>query len=311
MNSRKDPYQILGVERSANADQIKRAYRKLAKQFHPDRNPGDAGAEEKFKQVQAAYEVLGDEQRRRQYDQFGAGGPTPNIHGWDTRFDQHNGNFTVGDVGDLSGIFEQFFTRGGRGEGARRSGARRGGRPGEDVRTAVELTFEESARGATREVELQVEGASPERLKFRIPAGVEHGQRIRLRGKGQEGRGGRGDLIIECRILPHAYFRREGLHILLDLPLSLKEAAMGASIDVPTLDGPTTLKVPPGTSSGSKLRLRGKGVASALTGETGDMYAVVKIVIPREISASAQQLVESLDREWQLDPRAHTGWRLT
>ncbi|MCG3127877.1 MAG: Curved DNA-binding protein [Phycisphaerae bacterium] len=311
MNSRKDPYQILGVDRSADAEQIKRAYRKLAKQYHPDRNPDDKTAEERFKQVQAAYEVLGDERRRRQYDQFGAGGPPPDINGWEPHFDSRNGNFTVSDFGDLSSIFEQFFTRGGAGGGTRRASVRRGGRVGEDVRHTVELTFEEGVRGTTREVELQIEGESPERLKFRIPAGVEDGQRIRLRGKGQEGRGGRGDLIIECRILPHAYFRREGLNVLLDLPLSVKEAVLGARVDVPTLDGPTTLIVPPGTSSGSKLRLRGKGIASNRTGETGDMIAVVKIMIPRNGSENASRLVEALDREWRFDPRAQAGWRLT
>ncbi|RMF85425.1 MAG: J domain-containing protein, partial [Planctomycetota bacterium] len=208
----RDPYEILGVSRNASADEIKRAYRRLAKQHHPDRNPGDKKAEERFKEVQAAYDVLGDPQRRAEYDRFGAGGPAPDFHRWAEAPPPGAVSVDFGDLGDLSSIFEQFFQ--GRAPGATRAGrARRTHRrapKGGDLEHTVFLTLEEAAAGAKREVVLRTsdDPRDTERIEFRVPPGVTDGQRIRLAGRGQVGPGGRGDLYVICRLQPHPVFRR-------------------------------------------------------------------------------------------------------
>lgn len=310
--TRKDPYQILGVTRTATQDEIRRAYRRLAKEHHPDRNPGNKAAEQRFKEIQAAYDVVGDPERRTQYDRFGEGGPAPDVRTWTSSgHAPFGGGFDFGNGDDLSSIFEQFFSRAGgtATRGRRRTAAPRRA-PGADLEHAVELTFEEAARGCARDVRIAGAGGHVEHITFRVPAGVAHGQRIRVRGKGQEGSGGRGDLLIECRILPHAYFRRDGLDVLLDLPLTFGEAALGTRVEIPTLDGPTWLTVPAGASSGTKLRLRGKGIRDSRTDATGDMFAIVKIVAPRTLAPRARDLVAELERELALHPRADLGWRL-
>ncbi len=306
----KDPYEILGVARDASQEQIKQAYRRLAKEYHPDRNRGDKSAEQRFKEVQAAYEVLGDPQRRAQYDRFGAGGPAPEFHTWSTRVpgDFAEFHFDFGSLGDLTSIFEQFFQRGpGRVRPAvRRTRAAHSGPAGGDLEHAVEISLEESIRGTTREVVLQgQDGFQRERIEVRIPPGVSDGQRIRVRGKGQPGPGGRGDLLIVCRVRPHPYLRREGLDLLVDLPLSFAQAALGTTAEVSTLDGVIRVKVPAGTSSGARLRLRGRGVRDPRTGQVGDLFAVVKIVVPRTLTPKARQLIEQLEAE--LKDKAHAG----
>lgn len=311
-----DPYEILGLARSASQDEIKRKYRELAKRFHPDRNPNDKSAERKFKEVQAAYEVLGDAQRREQFDRFGAGGPRPDFRTWKGGRGDHNGahesvSVDFGDFGDLSSIFEQFFSRGSMGDMGARGGRGRPRRPsggplpkGGDIVTQVTIGFEEATKGATRELVVSAApGEQGERISFRVPAGVSDGQKIRIREKGQEGPGGRGDILVEIQIAPHSYFRREGLDILLDLPLTLSEAVLGARIEIPTLEGPTVLTVPAGTSSHSKLRLRGKGVHDARSGQVGDMLVVVRIDVPRDLTPGARELVEKLAVEARQSPR--------
>lgn len=311
--NRKDPYTILGVSRTASQDQIKRAYRRLAKEHHPDRNPGDKGAEQRFKEVQAAYEVLGDTQRRTQYDRFGAGGPTPKFHTWSTGRGTPfaDTDFDFSSLGDLTGIFEQFFSSGSGARGRRRRTASRPRPRGADIEHAVELSFEEAIEGTVREVLLTARGgraALPERIEFRVPAGVGDGQRIRVKGKGQDGPGGRGDLMIPCRIRPHPYFRRDGLNVLLDLPLTIREAALGTKVDIPTLDGVTRVTVPAGTSSGTKLRLREKGIRDQRTGKVGDMLVAVRIQLPKSMSPKARKLLDELESELDLRPRADLGW---
>lgn len=306
----KDPYDILGVSRNATPGEVKKAYRRLAKQHHPDHNPNDKSAEQRFKEVQAAYEVLGDPQRRAQYDRFGTGGPTPEYRTWSSGPGAPFGDvsFDFGSLGDLTGIFEQFFSRrsGGPARGAR---VRRGAQPGADIEHTIDLSFEEAVRGTEREVALTSGGAGPnERIRFRVPAGVDNGQRIRVRGKGQAGPGGRGNLMIRCQVQPHAYYRRDGLDILLDVPLTFAEATLGTKVEIPTLDGPALVKVPPGTTGGTKLRLRGRGVRAERAGGTGDMYAVVRIQTPKELSARAHELVHELDEELRQKPRAKLGW---
>lgn len=312
----KDPYEILGVAKSATADEIKRAYRRLAKEFHPDRNAGDKKAEARFKEIQAAYDVLGDAERRAQFDQFGAGGPTPNYQSW-AQSGQHPFNNVSGvdfaSMGDLGSIFEAFFSRGGAAT-ATRSRSRRGRSapprppaPPAGPDHTIEIAFEESARGTTRELMLHGGDAAPEHIEVRIPKGVSDGQVIRVRGKGQPGMNGRGDLLIRIRVRPHAYFRREGMDVLLDLPLTIPEAVLGGKIEIPTLDGRAQLTIPPGASSGMRLRLRGRGFAKD-SGETGDMYAVLKIVGPREPSARLKELIQAEAAEFGPNPRAALGW---
>lgn len=310
--SQKDPYKILGVDRSAGQDEIKRAYRRLAKEYHPDRNPNNPSAEQRFKEVQAAYEVLGDSKRRAQYDQFGAGGPAPEYQQWAARAggSPYEGvHFDFGSFGDLSSIFEQFFQRGRSGMGGRGSarGARQAPARGGNLEHSITLTFDEALRGTTREVVLSGGGA-PERIEFRVPAGVHDGQKIRVRGKGHGAGGGRGDLLIRCDVRPHAYYRREGLDLYVDVPLSVREAILGASVEVPTPSGSTMVKVPSGTSSGKKLRLRGRGVHDERSGKTGDLFVVVRIEVPKEVSERARALIEELDSELEQRPRATMGW---
>jgi len=307
--SNKDPYEILGVSRTATPEEIKQAYRRLAKKHHPDRNPQDRkGAEQRFKEIQAAYEVLGDSQRRAQYDQWGAGGPAPEFHTWTSRgTGGEDIGFDFNSLGDLNSIFEQFFGRGMGARGRRRTATRAAPR-GADLEYAVDLSFEEAVRGTVREVVLTGANGSTEQIRFRVPANVTDGQRIRVRGKGQDGPGGRGDLMILCRIRPHPYFRREGLDVTLDVPLTYAEATLGAQVEIPTLDGATVVKVPPGTSSGTKLRLRGRGLRDGRTGQTGDLFAVVRIVAPKSLSPRASELVQQLDRELQQRPREDLGW---
>ena len=278
--NQKDPYQILGVTRSASQDEIKRTYRRLAKQYHPDRNPGDKSSENKFKEVQAAYEVLGDPERRAQFDQFGAGGPRPDFQSWTSGGSPFQGvNFDFGNGGDLSSIFEQFF-RQPRSRGRSRMSPRQAPqKPGPDLERTVDLSFEEAVQGTTRDVVIASETGPAERIQVRIPPGVSHDQRIRVKGKGHPGPGGRGNLMIHCRVKPHPFFKRDGNDLFLDLPLTFAEAACGTKIDIPTLDGVTRLTIPPGTSGGTKLRLRGKGINSKTA--PGDLYVVTKIAIPK------------------------------
>ena len=301
----KDPYEILGVSRNASADEIKRAYRKLVKDLHPDHNPGDKNAERKFKEVQAAYEILGDAKRRDEFDKYGAGGPMPDYQEWSRgaphgRRDMH---VDFDSMGDLSSIFEQFF-RGAGGRNGRRRGHAVETPPGENIEHAVSISFEESLRGTTREIAFQGENRRViERIEVKIPAGIGDGQAVRVKGRGQEGAGGRGDLIIRVHVLAHRYFRREGLDIYLDLPLTVPEAIFGTRVDIPTPEGTTRLVVPPGTSSGMKLRLRGKGVSDARGGATGDLYAVAKISVPRAPSDRIRSAMEELRDEFGPDPR--------
>ncbi len=305
----KDPYEILGVARGASQQDIKQAYRRLAKRHHPDRNPDDKSAEERFKEVRAAYDVLGDTERRAQYDRFGAGGPAPDIHSWSSGGAPFGGAPYGFDNADLSSIFEQFFSRGGTRRG------RRGARPqslvrGPNLEHSVELSLEEAARGVEREVILTTNGSpdQQERIHFRVPAGIDDGQRVRLRGKGQDGPGGRGDLMVRCTVRRHPVLRRSGDDVLLDLPLTFSEAALGVTVEIPTLDGTTVLKVPPGTSGGTKLRLRDRGIHVKGAKAGGDMYAIVRIQVPDKLSEEAGKTLKKLDKQLDQQPRRGRGW---
>ncbi len=326
--AKRDFYEVLGVARNATADEIKRAYRKLAMKHHPDRAKGDkVQAAAMFNEVQEAYDVLSDEQKRRNYDQFGhagvgAGGqPPPGGDPWEQfrRAQQGRGggqtrtwqsgpgvsveDFDVGGEG-ISDIFEQLFGRGG-GRGANRKQQREQPQRGADVEHPVTLTFEQAARGTTLPLQINRDGKL-ETIDIKIPPGVNDGSRVRIKGRGQYTNGEPGDLYILTHVRPHEHFRREGLDIYVDLPVSLWEALNGAKVEVPTLDGPVHLTIPPGAPSGSKLRIKGKGVQRGT--EQGDQFAVTKIFLPKHLSDHDKQLLKEIEARHPLDMQNDRKW---
>jgi len=296
-----DYYKTLGVSKTASADEIRKAYRKLARVNHPDANPNDPKAAERFKQIQESYDVLNEPEKRKMYDQFGPGfqnmgpgGPGGPGAGGYGGFQQGAGPIDLGDLFGRGGIDLGDFFGGGGAAGARRG--KRGVVRGEDIRAQVHVPFETAIRGGTVDIRLD-RGGNVETLGIKVPAGVNEGQVIRLGGQGEPGvRGGpAGDLLLSINIEPHPYFRREGSNLLLDVPVTPSEAVLGAKVDVPTLgEGTVVVKVPPGTSSGTKLRLRGKGVTDPQTKQAGDQFVVVKIVLPKNINEKDQELYKQL-----------------
>lgn len=307
-----DYYKTLGVGKTATEDEIRKAYRKLAKKYHPD-VAKEAGASEKFKEVQEAYEVLGDTEKRKQYDQFGSafprgggsGGQPFNWGGAGGRGGPVDINDLFGGQVDLGNIFGGMFGGGGPAAG-RAAGGRKAARKGSDAQVEAEVPFHVAVEGGEHSLHLDRDGKH-ERLAVKIPPGVDSGSVIRLGGQGQPGPGGGppGDLLVTIRVAPHPYFRREGNNLLLDLPLTVTEAALGAKVDVPTLtEGKVTLTVPAGTSSGAKLRLREKGVMDRTTKKRGDQFVVVKIVVPQKVTGRAKELLEELAEVAPQTPRA-------
>ncbi|MBN72626.1 DnaJ C-terminal domain-containing protein [Gimesia chilikensis] len=305
--SKRDYYEILGVSRSASADEIKKAYRKLSRKYHPDMAPDDKTADQKFKEVQEAYEVLRDENKRKQYDQFG--------HAF-----QHAGQggggggyYQAGGGGGGPVDFEDLFGGGGIDLGDLFGGAFRGAkrsqpRPqkGESKRLQIEIPFHLAAVGGQHEISVQ-RGSSTERLTIKIPAGVDNGSVIRLSGQGGPGvhGGPTGDLLITLKVGSHPYFKRDGSNLLLEVPITLTEAALGAKVDVPTLsEGEVTVTIPAGTSSGSKLRLRGKGIINQKTKQPGDQICSIKIVAPKDLSDQEKELYEQLQQLKHDNPRS-------
>jgi curved DNA-binding protein len=350
--AKRDYYETLGIARTASADEIKKAHRKLVRQYHPDVNKNNPQSEAKFKEVQEAYDILSDEQKRKQYDNFGhagvgaepgygpqAGGgadpfeafrrsqqqagprqgyrrwqPGPNVSVEDFEM----GGAAGGGGGDASGfadIFEQFFgQRAAGGGGGASAGARArsgGGRErtqaarGEDIEYPVTLTFAQAARGMTLPLQISRDGKL-ETIDVKIPAGVKEGSRVRIKGKGQHTNGEPGDLFIVTRVLPHPYFRREGLDILMDLPVSMYEALLGTKVEVPTLDGPVTLTVPPGTSSGAKLRIRERGIHRG--NEKGDQYSVIKVLVPKTIDDEDKAMLQKFQQKHPIEARKDVNW---
>lgn len=313
----KDFYESLGVAKSASADQIKSAYRKLARQYHPDRNPGDKEAAAKFKEVQDAYDVLSDKDKKAKYDQFGhaafeQGGPGPNggfgrgPGGYSYSWTGPGGGAAEGvDPGMFQSIFEQMFSGGGApfGEGAPRGRKGKNRRSAasmpQDVQQEIELDFQTAAKGG--EADLRTAAGSTVTLK--IPPGIESGKVLRIRGQGING----GDLLVVVQVRPHAYFRREGADLILELPLSLEEAVLGAKVDVPTMDGTVTLTIPAGSSSGKRLRLRGKGLAKP-EGGVGDLYVEAKVMVPTNVDAKSQELLKQFAAKNPQQPRANLKW---
>ncbi len=308
----KSLYEILGVARDADRDTIRKAYRKLARSHHPDLNPGDAAAEERFKQISRAWDVLGDDERRRNYDEFGDVSLESGFDAEKAREarDAFGARFGTGgggafraeefEFGDIDDVLGRFFGGGARGGG-------RGIRlRGPDVEATLELDFLEAVRGGEKRLTLaRPGGGPPETITVRIPPGVDAGGRLRIPGKGGPGVGGgpNGDLQVTLRVRPHPVFRRDGRHLEFDLPLTVREAIAGAKVEVPTLDGRATLTIPPGTDSGTRLRLRGKGVPDPRGGAAGDLLARVQIRVPRDVDAEALRALEGLGRFEDADLR--------
>ncbi len=355
----RSPYEVLGVAKNASDVEIKKAYRKLARRYHPDRNPGDASAEEQFKDVQSAYDLLSDPEKRRAYDTFGSAGARgfPGGSGMGgVRFEE----FNLGDLGDLlGGMF---------GGGRSRAGARQPIR-GDDLETHVRLSFEDSLQGAQVRVPVEAEtvcsachgtgaepGTSPvvcpqcagrgvvsdaqglfafsqpcprcqgngtivespcrrcrglgrertaKRYSVKIPAGARSGTRVRLKGKGELGRNGgpAGDLYVVVDVEPSPLFERRGADLVLDVPVTYAEAALGASIQIPTPDGPVFLKVPAGTENGKLLRVKGRGAPHLKGNGRGDLLARVKVTIPKKLTKAERDALEGYQKVSREDPR--------
>jgi molecular chaperone DnaJ len=283
----KDYYALLGVPETASEQDVTRAYRRLARELHPDVNPDKPDAEDRFKEVSAAYDVLGDAAKRKEYDEL------RRLQRSGTRADPNAGGFRIHfedaddfDLDDLSGLFGGLF--GGR--------AAAWSSRGRDIETEVALGFEDAVRGAT----IKVGDAT-----VRVPAGIADGQMIRVPGQGGEGRdgGARGDLYVTVRVKPHRLFGRQGANLTLRIPVTFAEAALGADIRVPTLDGePVTVRIPAGTPSGRTFRVRGRGVPG-----TGDLLVTVEVAVPRKLSEEQRQAVAALAEVSPESPRAYLG----
>lgn len=310
----KDYYEILGVDRKATQKEIKDAYRKLARKYHPDANKEDKETEEKFKEISEAYEALKDPKKRKEYDEtgrffggqgtggFGAGfdpraagfnySPYASGGGFGGNFSGQAGGFSVGDLGDLFGMF-------GGGAGVGRAQAHT---KGADITYNVHLTFDEALKG--KAVQLQINKG--ENFSCKVPPGAMDGSKLKFKGRGQASQNGGppGDLYIITKVAPHPYFTRKGSDILLDVPVIFTEAALGASIEIPTIDGNVALKIPPGTQSGQTFRLRGKGAPKLKGSGSGDMLAKVRVEVPKDLSADEKELLLGFANSRKDNPRA-------
>ncbi|MHB9119162.1 MAG: DnaJ C-terminal domain-containing protein [Burkholderiales bacterium] len=305
----KDYYSILGIERKASTDEIKKAYRKLAHKYHPDVSK-DAGGEEKFKEIAEAYQTLKDAEKRAAYDQLGSHQPGQEFQpppDWGREFGASS--FSFDDL-DLSDLFAGLA-------GGRHHAGRQGGAvpmPGQDYEVTVHISLQDAYQGTLVDINLTVPEYDqlgrvhrvPRAFKARIPQGATDGQKLRLRGKGGKGfNGGRdGDLFLNIALHPHALFRVSGHDLYIDLPLTPWEAALGASINVPTLGGAVRLKVSPGTAAGQKIRLAKRGLPKAGEGE-GDLFAIVQIVVPTVLSEHERALLKALADSSTFNPRGH------
>ena len=287
-------YSKLGVSKTASDDEIKKAYRKLALQYHPDRNKGDAQAEAKFKEISEAYAVLSDKEKRKQYDTFGESG-FHQRYSTDDIFRGADFNSIFSEFGMGGGGFEHLF--GGMfGGGGRRGG---GGQPqrstkGQDVEYALQIGFEEAYRGSQRQVDFQLSDGTGQSLRVKIPAGMKDGGKLRVAGKGVASpHGGEpGDLFVQVQVASHPLFTREGDDIYGNLQLKISEALLGASKEVQTLEGDKQVKVPAGVKAGTKIRLKGLGFPKVgKTHDKGDFYAIVEVTLPSSLDASQHEAV--------------------
>jgi molecular chaperone DnaJ len=356
----KDLYETLGVAKGAGQDEIKKAYRKLARQYHPDNNPGDGAAEERFKEVQTAYDVLSDPEKRKQYDAFGSQNGRQGPGG----FTFTTEGFDIADLGDLGDIFGGLFGGRGRAQQQQQRGQR-----GHDLEVEVNLSFEDALRGVETKIPVELEtacrecggsGAKPgtapklcpvcngrgvtsesqglfalsqpcprcrgngtviedpcqrcrgtgrerrtKRYTVKIPAGVRDGSRIRLRGKGEAGWGGAeaGDLFVVTRVAPSKLYARRGDDLVVEVPVTYPEAALGTTVEVPTPDGSVSVKVKPGTQDGTMLRVKGKGAPKLKGSGRGDLLARVKLTVPKKLTKKEREAIEALQQVSRQNPR--------
>jgi DnaJ-class molecular chaperone len=305
-----DPYQELGVSRGASEDEVRKAFRKLAKQLHPDKNPGDKAAEERFKKISAAFDIVGDPEKRAKFDRgeidadgretMRGGGPFGGGHQQRGGGQGPGARFEGVDFDEI--LSEVFGGRGAAGPGARRPGFAHGfgQQRGGDVRARLEIDLEEAIKGGVKRIAFP-DGRT---LDVTIPKGAAEGQVLRLKGQGQPGRGGpSGDALVELIIRPHPIYRREGSDLHMDLSVSAPDAILGAKVDAPTPDGNVSLTVPKGSSSGATLRLKGRGAVDPATGKRGDLLAKVMIVLPEAPDPELERFAERWRIERPYSPR--------
>jgi len=327
--AQRDYYEILGVARDASADAIKKAYRSLARKHHPDVNPGDKKAEAKFKETQQAYDILSDPEKRSLYDRYGmaafegmaAAGPRAGASDWSAKqagpgagyenFDFSEffgpgmgaaaGTAEGADVG--GGIFEELL---GRMRGSKTRQRSTGPIPGANSEASLTIPFLTAIRGGETKIDIERGGGlQHESLVVKIPPGIESGAKLRLRGQGEPSQHGgpRGDLTILVDVEPHPYFTRDGRNLSVEVPISVREAVLGAKVDVPTLDGMKALTIPPGSSSGLKLRLRGQGVPASGGKPEGDLFLVLKVVVPKSVDDTSRKLITEFAERNPQTPR--------
>ncbi len=300
-----DPYQTLKISKTASTEEIKSAYRKLAKEYHPDLNPGNEEVERRFKEISQAYQILGDPEKRKRFDRGeidASGQETP----WKGGFYQQQAGpgfrakyarSSTGDSFSADNIFSDLF--GGRGW------ARSGPHKGEDVSYSISVSFLDAAKGATKRVRL----ADGKTLDVRIPAGTEDGQQLRLKGQGRPGAGGgaSGDVLVEVNVQSHPHFTRKDRNIYLEVPVTLQEALLGAVITVPTLYGKVSMKIPPGSNTGTTLRLKEKGIAGRGSEKAGDQYIKLNVVLPDKPDQELSDFVKNWGQTHGYDPRRAAG----
>jgi len=326
-----DYYKVLGVPRNASQAEIQKAYRELARKYHPDLNPDDKSAKKKFQQLQAAFDVLNNPEKREMYDRYGssfetAGGPQGG-RAWGARpggaggagFGGAPGGFTVEDIdfsqffgdrygeepsGGLGDIFSQFRRSAKKG---RKTGA--AARRGSDLERELAVPFITAVAGGQVQIAVPHQSGKTETIAVKIPAAIEDGKKIRIRGHGEPGpRGGAaGDILLTIRVSPHPFFRRHGNNLLVRVPVTVGEAAAGAKIDLPTPRGTVSVRVPPGSSSGTKLRVKGHGVAPK-NGPPGDLLAELQVVLPEGLSEADRQAIREIDGHYRQEPRANLRW---
>jgi len=315
-----DYYATLGVARGASAEEIKKAYRKLARENHPDLHPDDPKAKEKFQQVQSAFDVLNDPKKREMFDRYGSayesmgGGGPQGGRPWPGAGGGRGGEAHEVNLEDLFGgggggggfadLFKQFGNRGSRG-GNRRAMPEEGA----DLEHELSIPFASAVLGGEAQIAVQRGDGRTETIRVKIPAGIEDGKKIRLRGQGEPGANGgqAGDILIRVAIAPHPHFRRFGKRLEVSVPITLAEAIAGGKIDVPTPHGTITLTVPPGSSSGRKLRVKGQGVKAG-SGEPGDLFAELEIVMPNRLSDEDRQQLAEIAQRYDENPRTELRW---
>lgn len=311
----KDLYAVLGLNKQASQDDIKRAYRRLAKKYHPDLNPGSKDAEQKFKEVSQAYDILADPEKRKRYDagEIDASGQeqAPRGGGFYRTYTSGGGgkyrDFDFGQEFTAEDIFADLFGGGFGGFGGEdtRTRTRRTHARGGDVNYAIRVGFVEAATGTRKRVRL----ADGQTVDITVPPGCEDGQSLRLKGKGKPGQGGgpAGDAFVKIRVEPHPYFTRQDKDIHLDLPVALQEAVEGATVTVPTIDGPVSMRIPPGSNTDKVMRLRGRGIQPKGESTRGDQYVRLKVVLPDKIDDELRKLARKWSEKHPYDPRRKAG----